>query len=101
MKLAGYILAFYLVLLATVPCCSFDDCPDDKTGQAANHEKGDADCGNCSPFFSCEGCATASDNTMIAAFTLSPLLIPKTYTEFNQPFVADVHYDFWQPPKLG
>ncbi len=101
MKLAGYILAFYLILLSAIPCCTFDDCPDDKTEQTASHENGDEDCGSCSPFFSCEGCATATDNTIIASFTLTPLLTPKSYTEFNHPFVPDVHYDFWQPPKLG
>ena len=101
MKFAGYILAFYLILLAAIPCCTFDDCPDDKTGQTANHESGDEDCGACSPFFNCEGCATASDHTIIASFTLTPLSTPKSYTEFNQPFVADVHYDFWQPPKIS
>jgi len=55
MKFAGYILALYLILLAAIPCCSFDDCPDDKTEQTANHENGDQDCGSCSPFFNCEG----------------------------------------------
>jgi hypothetical protein len=101
MKLFSYILAFYLLLLSAIPCCSFDDCPDDITEQTAKHEKSDEDCGNCSPFFSCEGCATATDNSSIAPFTLSPLSTPKMYTEFIHPFVAAVHYDFWQPPKLG
>lgn len=101
MKFVGYILALYLILLAAIPCCSFDDCPDDITEQTASHENGDEDCGSCSPFFSCEGCATATDNTSIAYFTLAPLSTLKSYTEFNHPFVADVHYDFWQPPKLG
>lgn len=101
MKLLGYLLAFYLLLLSAVPCCTFDDCPDDKIDQSSTTENGDRDCGNCSPFFSCEGCATATDNTNITSFALTPLSTPKSYTEFTHPFVAAVHYDFWQPPKLG
>ncbi|HWR32421.1 MAG TPA: DUF6660 family protein, partial [Chitinophagaceae bacterium] len=60
MKTYGYILAFYIILLAVAPCCVFDNCPDDKTEQAKNHDQGDDDCGGCSPFFNCEGCATAT-----------------------------------------
>ena len=47
MKLIGYILAVYLLLLAVVPCCAFDECPDDKatTEQTEDHKTGDKDCG--------------------------------------------------------
>jgi len=103
MKIFACIFSLYLALLTVIPCCAFDDCPDDKaeTEQAANHENGDEDCGTCSPFFNCEGCATASVNTSIVSFTLTPLTVSKSYTEFLEPFMPDVHYDFWQPPKLG
>jgi hypothetical protein len=103
MKIFAYIFSVYLALLTVIPCCVFDDCPDDKaeTEQSANHENGDEDCGTCSPFFSCEGCASASVNTSILSFTLAPFTVTKTYTEFLLPFMPDVHYDFWQPPKIG
>lgn len=101
MKFAGYILAFYLILLAAIPCCSFDDCPDDKMEQSTNHQNGDEDCGNCSPFFSCDGCATATENSLLVSFQLESLSTPKPSTEFIQPYLLDVHYDFWQPPQLS
>lgn len=101
MKWPGYILSFYLILLSVMPCCAFDDCPDDKTALAAPHENGDDDCGNCSPFFSCEGCATATISFEPAAFEIIPLEISPVYTNYIQSPLPSVDYDFWQPPKLG
>lgn len=101
MKFISYILAIYLVVLAAVPCCAFDSCPDDKTEQAVNHEKGDEDCGNCSPFFSCEGCATAS--IAVEPLQIEPISIPEiaVYSPYTQQQLPKVDYDFWQPPKIG
>jgi hypothetical protein len=101
MKLFGYILAFYIIGLAAVPCCLIDDCPDDKTEQAEKHEAGDEDCGTCSPFFSCEGCAAASVAYHPVSFEfISPDISP-AYTVYQQISLPDTDLDFWQPPKLG
>jgi len=103
MKWLSYILSFYLLLLAVFPCCVFDDCPDDKiqTEQAANHENGDEDCGNCSPFFSCAGCASASVTVEPIYFCVILFPVKQLYNGFISPSITNVHYDFWQPPKLG
>ena len=101
MKCAGYILAFYLILLSAVPCCTFDSCPDDKTEQANTHEPGNDDCGNCSPFFSCEGCATATIAFEPAELKITPIIISSVYTAYIQSSLPSIEYDFWQPPKLG
>jgi hypothetical protein len=90
-----------MLLLAVFPCCLVDDCPDDKTEQTASHQNGDEDCGNCSPFFSCEGCAFVSAAAEPAQYVLQPLPIVNIYTGFLLPIFSDIHYDFWQPPKLG
>lgn len=101
MKLISCILAFYLILLSVVPCCSFDDCEDDITTLPANHENEPEDCGNCSPFFSCEGCATAIIAFLPAQFGITPLITSAIYPEYIQSSLPDIDYDFWQPPKLG
>jgi len=101
MKFCGYILAFYLILLAAVPCCIIDNCPDDKTEQTADHEEGDGDCGTCSPFFSCEGCAAATIVYEPPQFEfISPAISP-VYAIYQQPSLSEIELDFWQPPKLG
>lgn len=103
MKWLGYILLCYMLLLAVFPCCAIDECPDDKTGteQATSHENGDEDCGSCSPFFNCEGCASASVTIEQAYIVIDSLPIRQVYTGFLFPSIADVSYDFWQPPKIG
>jgi hypothetical protein len=101
MKLFGYLLAFYIITLSAVPCCSFDNCSEDKTEQNSNHKQGDDDCGNCSPFFTCAGCTGF-------AFTIEPLLIQssssissKIFTGYIESSTPDIYYDFWQPPKIA
>ncbi|MFC0774158.1 DUF6660 family protein [Terrimonas alba] len=103
MKWLGYILSLYMLLLAVFPCCLVDDCPDDKTKteQLAGHENGDEDCGNCSPFFNCEGCAAVSMTIETVYFDMTSLPVKQVYTGFLTSVIPDVHYDFWQPPKLG
>ncbi len=101
MKFTGFILAFYLILLSAVPCCAFDDCPDDKTELTTNHESGDEDCGNCSPFFSCEGCATATVAFESVQFDVPAMQVISVFTGYKQTSLPQIDYDFWQPPKLG
>jgi len=80
-----------------------DDCPDEKVQaqKVTDHQNGDEDCGSCSPFFSCEGCAAVSA-TVEPLFT-SIIFLPagRPYTGFRSPFISDVHFDFWQPPRLS
>ena len=100
MKVVAFILSAYLLFLFAVPCCSFDNCPDEKIVQTQEHEEGDGDCGNCSPFFTCTGCSGATlsfENTFIE---ITPHFSKHQYPGFILSSIPDVHYDFWQPPKL-
>jgi hypothetical protein len=108
MKVFAFILSAYLLFLFAVPCCSFDNCPDDKTEQTAGHEKGDrpalpegGDCGSCSPFFTCTGCSgviVAHENNNIG---ITPVFVSHPYAGYILSSIPDVHYEFWQPPKLA
>ena len=101
MRIAGFILAFYVLLLAAIPCCVVDNCPEDKIEQSANHEQGDEDCGTCSPFFSCEGCAASSTTIQPVQFELSPAVTSSVYAEYKPSSLSETHFDFWQPPRLA
>lgn len=101
MKPAGYILAFYLLLLSGIPCCAFDNCSSDETDQTANQENEDKDCGNCSPFFSCEGCAAATIAYEPVSTATEPVQLLPVYTGYIQNSLPCMNYDFWQPPKIG
>jgi hypothetical protein len=101
MKIAGYILAYYLILLAAVPCCAFDNCPEDKTELAARHETEEDDCGTCSPFFNCEGCSASSIAYEPAPIGIAALKALTVHSVYIQSSLPNIDYDFWQPPKLG
>jgi hypothetical protein len=100
-KQIAYILSFYLILLSVVPCCAFDDCPDDKTEQSAEHNKGDEDCGTCSPFFSCQGCATTAISTQHLSLDIPKIESAAVYATYLLPSLPSAAIEFWQPPKLG
>lgn len=101
MRLPGFILAFYILLLSAVPCCAYDDCPDDKPVQSSQHQPGDNDCGNCSPFFNCEGCATATLSADPPQYEIDPIQDMPVFTGYIHESLAQVHFDFWQPPRIG
>ena len=101
MKVIAFILSAYFLFLFAFPCCSFDNCPEEKAKQEANHEKGDGDCGNCSPFFTCTGCSGFTLSFENTNLEIVPAFLPHQYAGFILSSIPDVHYDFWQPPKLG
>jgi len=101
MKVIVFILAAYLLLLIATPCCVFDNCPQEKTGQSTNHESKDGDCTNCSPFFTCTGCTGFTISIADINTEIIPFFLDNQYAGYTVSFMPDVHYDFWQPPKLA
>lgn len=100
MKVFAFILSAYLIFLVAVPCCSFDNWPEDKITQETNQEKGDGDCGSCSPFFTCTGCSGFTLSFEITNLEIAPAFSGQQYAGYILRSISDVHYDFWQPPKL-
>jgi hypothetical protein len=103
-KFISFILSLYLLALAIVPCCLYDNCPEDKakTEQTTNHNSGDDDgCGTCSPFFNCEGCLSVSNVSEPIIFTPNIILAgDNTYTSLVQSFLSYDFHSIWQPPQL-
>lgn len=101
MKVFAFILSAYLILLFAIPCCTFDNCPENKIAQETNHEKRDGDCGSCSPFFTCTGCSGFTISFDSNSIEIVPAFTSHQYAGFILSSISDVHYDFWQPPKLA
>jgi len=108
MKVIAFILSAYLLFLFAVPCCSFDNCPREKTAQTQEHEKGDGpaspagrDCGNCSPFFTCTGCSGFTVTVCEINSALSPFFPSNQYADYIVSPTVEADHDFWQPPKIG
>lgn len=100
MRVSSIVLAITLLLISVYPCCIDGDCGALATEQSAEPEHED-DCGACSPFFSCEGCATATIAYTVHVHTFSPPLIAKVFPPVFQDDLAEIARKCWQPPKLG
>ena len=100
MKVFAFILSAYLLFLFAIPCCTFDNCPEDKIAHEADHEKDDEDCGSCSPFFTCTGCSGFTVTAEIINSEIISFFSNNQYPGYIVSSIPDVNYDFWQPPKL-
>ena len=101
MKVLAFILSVYLLFLFAIPCCTFDNCSKEKTSQETKHESNKDDCGNCSPFFTCTGCSGFTVSIENNNLEIAPAFSPHQYAGYILAGISDVHYDFWQPPKLA
>lgn len=108
MKFWAMLLSMYVMLLAALPCCAFDNCPDDKAvteqSHEAGHEKGDEDgCGTCSPFFNCNTCSSCFIAPVVTDFISA--VDGVTASVFNSHYTSAIPEslagNIWQPPKLA
>lgn len=105
------ILSLFVMVMATLPCCLFDNCPGDKeqkelaNGEHEEHTSGDEDgCGTCSPFFACSSCSVAIDQHKPFEHKWSVFVeIPSNdrFSQWENKFNSSFFHSFWQPPKLG
>ena len=101
MKGIAFILSAYFVFLFAIPCCTFDNCPEENIAQEAGHEKEEDDRGSCSPFFTCTGCSGFTVSFEVTNLEIIPAFSSNQYAGYLLSSIPDVHYDFWQPPKLS
>jgi hypothetical protein len=107
MKTWAIILSIYVTLLAGVPCCIFDNCPDDKaaTEQTSNasHDQGDEDgCGTCSPFFNCSTCNVSFvATTHIAIDFVIDCSTNNFQCHYASAVIKNTSGKIWQPPKTA
>ncbi len=104
MKVLAVILSFYLLILTAIPCIdSYYDantsCKTELTQQNPdNHHHSDSD--NCSPFCTCNCCATSVVfQSQMAQLTCFPFTA-KQYFSGTSVFISDPLATIWQPPKI-
>jgi hypothetical protein len=98
MKSISFLLAFYVLLCAAIPCCADDECA--ASIKTATEKTGECK-GVCSPFFACGNCCGFSINAQ--QFTLVPIVIAEkpSYAEIYVFPYSSYLNSFWQPPRLG
>jgi hypothetical protein len=101
MKIPGLIMAFYLLLLAAMPCSDSEECEiQAKTTEQTNHNgHEDEEEEGCTPFCICACCPThiyvsdlLTDNFCTPAFSVSSSEIKTEIRSF-------ISHAIWQPPR--
>ncbi len=102
MKIGGFLLALLVILLSSIPCCTFEECEDELAEKHSPQEvPGDCE-DSCSPFLNCNGCA---------GFTLQENPEEKNSVLHSPSFNIISHHlqwipdgiipPVWQPPQIG
>ena len=97
----AYILAFYVLFSAIVPCTFFDNCEEEEhTEQTANnhHEK---DCSGCSPFSVCSSASGFTFNTITTSVEPVEFYYSPTYGEYYFSSKSGYYSSLFQPPRIG
>jgi len=96
-----YILAFYILLSATLPCSFFDQCEEEVSTETTNTPHTKNDCSGCSPFSVCyaaTGFTLHALTTSTAPFLVCLML---TYGEYKYPFKAGYASNCFKPPRTA
>ena len=104
MKIIAIILSFYVLALTAKPC--IDDEKDmakhqtefTQTSQDAHHH---SDKDNCSPFCTCNCCATSVIFQEYLVQMNSFSFFEKQYFPVSNIFFSDPLASIWQPPKIS
>jgi hypothetical protein len=102
MKIGGLLLALLVILLSSIPCCTFEEC-EDEVGEKHSQQEIPGDCEDaCSPFLNCNGCAgftvqfTPEENSEIFNNPSN-----KTTPQYRQRIPGGIIRPVWQPPQLS
>ncbi len=100
-KWIAYILSFYILFSAVVPCSIFDNCEEgENTEQTSNtgHKK---DCNDCSPFSICSAAHGFTDNSNHPVIEPIDVYSSLSYGEYYFSFKSEYHASLFQPPRIG
>ena len=105
------IVAIYLLVLSTVPCCVIDSYSSKKVdatkniiNQQSGHRSGDRDGnGSCSPFAICSTCPGFSFLNNVFCIVIAPSIpvTKSTFPVYSSGFISTFVSNIWQPPKFS
>lgn len=102
MKIGGLLLSLLVILLSSIPCCSFDECEEEVLDKHSQQEI-PGNCEDfCSPFLNCNGCAgfTVQDSPQ-ENNSIFKTPSHKVFSHQRQSIPRGVIQAIWQPPQVG
>jgi hypothetical protein len=102
-KFIAYILSFYILLSAVVPCSFFDTCEEEQDHpEQTSRPFRLTDCDNCSPFSICASAHGFVVNHQRVSLKMPIAFIEKpSYTNYHMVLKAGYQAAFFQPPKVA
>lgn len=101
MKIGGLLLALLVILLSSIPCCTFEECDEELTEHSPKEIPGNCE-ENCSPFLNCNGCTgfTFQENpeNKNQIFLSPSVMVISHPQEWIQ---GGVTPQVWQPPQVS
>lgn len=105
-KFFTLIFCFYLTALVLTPCSDKDECHASDTEKSAfvssEHQSHDSETENCTPFCVCACCGQTYDSEYTLNILCDVLLQAEVIKNQERvPFVKEVYFSIWQPPKIS
>jgi hypothetical protein len=104
MKFFSLILSFYIVLLTAMPCADELPGPIGGAASAVSAHKTDGhhtDTDHCSPFCTCDCCATHVITVNYIVHLECSDFIRFEYSEFSVSYISSSFAAIWQPPEIA
>ncbi|MFN2439754.1 MAG: DUF6660 family protein [Chitinophagaceae bacterium] len=101
LKILAYILSFYILFSAVVPCSIIDNCEEEEDREQTSNSNHKKDCNNCSPFSICSYASGFILNGV--NITLEPVVFHNspTYSEYYFSSKSEYYPNLFQPPRVG
>ena len=105
MKFLAVLLSLYILLLTAIPCADVAPgnslCKSEITKSTANHNHQHPDIDHCSPFCTCNCCASPVLQIDTVVDFICIKFSTYTYPEYSSAITSWFTPSIWQPPKLS
>jgi hypothetical protein len=99
--LIAYILAFYILFSAVVPCSIIDNCEEEEHTEQTSNTDHKKDCSNCSPFSICSSASGFTINSVSTFLEPVEFYNSPSYSEYNFSSKSEYYSSLFQPPRVG
>lgn len=99
MKIFTFIMAFYLLLLAAMPCSDSEECESQVMAAQTNHSEHEDEAEGCTPFCICACCPTHVYVSDLLSENFPTPVFSALSSEINTEIRSFISHAIWQPPR--
>ena len=99
MKIFTFIMAFYLLLLAAMPCSDNEECESQVMAEQVNHSEHEDEEDGCTPFCICASCPTHIYVSDLTINNFTSFIFSASSSEIKAEIRSYILQAIWQPPR--